>query len=82
MPIQDHSVQKRNAIADALKIDRQYAYQICKGIKVASPALARRWHALSPEDRLWDLRPADWHEIWPELVGTEGSPIPMAKLAA
>jgi DNA-binding transcriptional regulator YdaS (Cro superfamily) len=22
----------------------------------------------------WDLRPADWHLIWPELIGAEGSP--------
>jgi len=27
----------------------------------------------------WDLRPDDWHRIWPELIGTEGSPeIPQA----
>ena len=25
--------------------------------------------------RRWDLRPDDWHRIWPELVGTEGSPV-------
>lgn len=24
--------------------------------------------------RRWHLRPADWHVIWPELVGTEGAP--------
>lgn len=23
---------------------------------------------------LWDLRPDDWHLIWPELVGAEGAP--------
>lgn len=22
----------------------------------------------------WEMRPADWHLIWPELVGTEGAP--------
>jgi DNA-binding transcriptional regulator YdaS (Cro superfamily) len=22
----------------------------------------------------WDLRPDDWHRIWPELVGTDGAP--------
>jgi DNA-binding transcriptional regulator YdaS (Cro superfamily) len=22
----------------------------------------------------WDLRPNDWHLIWPELIGTEGAP--------
>ena len=22
----------------------------------------------------WELRPADWHRIWPELVGAAGAP--------
>lgn len=26
------------------------------------------------ELRRWDLRPADWHENWPELIGAEGAP--------
>lgn len=26
------------------------------------------------EVRRWDLRPDDWHRIWPELIGTEGAP--------
>lgn len=25
----------------------------------------------------WDLRPADWHRIWPELVGIDGAPQPV-----
>jgi DNA-binding transcriptional regulator YdaS (Cro superfamily) len=24
--------------------------------------------------RRWDLRPKDWHRIWPELVGSDGAP--------
>lgn len=24
--------------------------------------------------RRWDLRPDDWHRIWPELVGSDGAP--------
>lgn len=24
--------------------------------------------------RRWELRPADWHRIWPELIGAEGAP--------
>lgn len=28
----------------------------------------------------WDLRPDDWHAIWPELVTVKGSPdVPVAK---
>lgn len=22
----------------------------------------------------WDLRPNDWHRIWPELIGADGAP--------
>ena len=30
--------------------------------------------------RRWDLRPHDWHLIWPELVGAEGAPpVPQAE---
>lgn len=32
--------------------------------------------------RRWDLRPDDWHRIWPELVGTDGAPdVPQAEAA-
>lgn len=24
--------------------------------------------------RRWEMRPLDWHLIWPELVGAEGAP--------
>jgi len=24
--------------------------------------------------RRWDLRPDDWHLIWPELIGMDGAP--------
>jgi len=34
--------------------------------------------ATAGDVRRWDLRPDDWHLIWPELVGTEGSPEPKA----
>ena len=33
--------------------------------------------------RRWDLRPDDWHRIWPELIDTEGAPaVPAAQEAA
>ncbi len=35
------------------------------------------------EYRRWDLRPNDWHLIWPELVGAFGAPaVPKAPAAA
>lgn len=33
--------------------------------------------------RRWDLRPDDWHRIWPELIGAEGAPaVPAPEPAA
>lgn len=33
--------------------------------------------------RRWDLRPDDWHRIWPELIGVEGAPeVPATQEAA
>ena len=30
--------------------------------------------------RRWDLRPDDWHCIWPELIGADGAPdVPTAR---
>lgn len=33
--------------------------------------------------RRWDLRPDDWHRIWPELIGQPGAPdVPADKAMA
>jgi DNA-binding transcriptional regulator YdaS (Cro superfamily) len=33
--------------------------------------------------QLWDLRPNDWHQIWPMLIGIEGAPgVPAADATA
>jgi DNA-binding transcriptional regulator YdaS (Cro superfamily) len=29
----------------------------------------------------WDLRPGDWHEIWPELAARPGAPMPVERAA-
>lgn len=36
----------------------------CTEIEVATERAVRRW----------DLRPDDWHRIWPELIGADGAP--------
>lgn len=74
MAITQHPPERRRQIATALGIEDQYAYQIIRGIRTASPALARAWVAVAPEDHLWDLRREDWHRIWPELIGASGAP--------
>lgn len=57
-----------------LNVSEQYLYQVLRGLSTARPALARQLHGLDPQMLLWDLRPNDWHIVWPELVGTEGAP--------
>ena len=74
MALPKYTPERRREIATALDVDEQYVYQVSTGLKTASPALARRLNALDPTARLQDLRPDDWHLIWPELVGTDGAP--------
>lgn len=44
--------------------DRQPQPENCVLIERATQGAVRRW----------DLRPNDWHRIWPELIGAEGAP--------
>lgn len=44
--------------------DRTPSPENCVAIEVATDRAVRRW----------DLRPNDWHRIWPELIGAEGAP--------
>ena len=74
MALTQHTPARRRQIAEALGIEEAYVYQIYTNRKTASPALARAWHEEEPGDALWDLRPSDWHRIWPELIGSPGAP--------
>lgn len=63
----------------AAKVDRSEVYLLQlaahQGGREASPALAVVIERESNQQvRRWDLRPDDWHLIWPELIGTEGAP--------
>ena len=62
---------------------------LAKALRVTSPAVVE-WRsggrpvpiqrcveieqATAGAVRRWDLRPDDWHRIWPELVGADGAP--------
>lgn len=43
-----------------------------RGVPVEHCSLVER--ATAGEVRRWDLRPNDWHRIWPELQGSDGAP--------
>lgn len=54
---------KRQNVEHWLRTDRVPA-EHCAALESAVHGVVRRW----------DLRPDDWHVIWPELVGTDGAP--------
>lgn len=68
MTLPIYTPEDRRRIADALNVDEQYLYQLCKGIRIASAPLARAWNKADPKASLSDIRPDDWHLIWPELA--------------
>lgn len=68
MAIPVYTPERRREIAQQLSIEEQYLYQITRGLKTASPALAKQLHTIDPNADLKDLRPNDWHQIWPELA--------------
>lgn len=67
MALPSYTPERRREVAAALEIDEQYLYQILRGLKTASPALAREFNRIDPSASLTDLRPDDWMRIWPEI---------------
>lgn len=69
------SAPERIAVAQALEMSEQYLYQCLSGRRAMDPAQAVRIERhLDGRVRRWQLRQADWHLIWPELIGAEGAP--------
>ncbi len=63
------------ALAAAIGVKQQHVWnwlnrpglvpsEHCAAIELATGGAVKRW----------DLRPDDWHRIWPELIGAEGAP--------
>jgi len=51
--------------------DRLPSPENCVSIEQATNGAVKRW----------DLRPKDWHRIWPEIIGTDGAPeVPQASM--
>lgn len=80
-------------MADALAMHPAYLSQIANSVRPAPPEHCPRIERLAEgKVRRWDLRPYDWHRIWPELVDAEGAPpvpaedatepVPLAERAA
>ncbi len=63
-------------LADALGIARPLISQWAHGVRPV-PVMAALDIKRYTEGAVmrWDLRPDDWHLIWPELIGTAGAPL-------
>lgn len=73
--IKRFSAQQRAEFAIAVGTTLGHFQNVAYEQRVASAALAKQI-AIGTQRAVaeWDLRPNDWHLIWPELIGTEGAP--------
>lgn len=66
---------ERRRLALRAGINESYLYQCLTGRRDMGPAEARRCETVTEgELRRWALCQKTWHKIWPELIGTDGSP--------
>jgi DNA-binding transcriptional regulator YdaS (Cro superfamily) len=75
----------RDDFAKRCGTSRGVLQNIMYGFRTCNPELAVVIDRVSDGAvRRWDLRPEDWHRIWPELIGKDGAPRvtePVAKAA-
>jgi|GEM_PF-2316698 len=63
--------------AFALRVNSTFGHinNVALGYKTCAPALATAIELDTERAvRRWELRPEDWHLIWPELIGAAGAP--------
>lgn len=63
-----------NRLAAVLGISGSLVSQWSRGKPVSAERCTEIERATGMAVRRWDLRPADWHLVWPELIDTEGAP--------
>lgn len=62
-------------VARATGVSAAYLSQIADGVRPCPPAYAPAIEEACERQVLrWDLRPDDWHRIWPELIVVDGAP--------
>lgn len=71
------------ALANAIGVSKSRLSQIAADSSSLKPEqCVAIWRATGGEVCRWDLRPDDWHEIWPELIKAKGAPAVPAKEGA
>jgi len=62
-------------VAREVKIAPAWLSQMADGTRPIPPRFAHKLKtACEGQVEVWDLLPTEWHEIWPELVGSVGAP--------
>jgi DNA-binding transcriptional regulator YdaS (Cro superfamily) len=77
MTLSEYVAQRRGRtgeLAALLRVSGSLVSQWARDKPVATERCADIERATAGAVRRWDLRPADWHRIWPELVGADGAP--------
>lgn len=66
----------RRRLAEKVGVNAATLYQALtgKGAGFSPKECVRIERDSEFELRRWDLRPGDWYENWPELIGTDGAP--------
>lgn len=72
---------RNQRIAAELAVSGSLITQWAAGKPVSAERCVPIEEATGRAVRRWDLRPDDWHRIWPELIGREGAPAIEAKPA-
>lgn len=68
-------MEEREALALRVGTSLGHLNNVAYRYKPCAPALAVAIELDSDRAvRRWDLRPDDWHRIWPELIGADGAP--------
>lgn len=63
------------ALAKSMGIPPAFLSQMAIGYRaVTAERAVRIERATQGQVKRWDLRPDDWHDIWPELVNAPGAP--------
>ncbi|EWS53318.1 YdaS family helix-turn-helix protein [Methylibium sp. T29] len=69
--------EARDAFAASVETSAGHLRNVANGYRSCAPELAVHIDRESGlVVRRWDLRPDDWHLIWPELIGADGAPEP------
>jgi DNA-binding transcriptional regulator YdaS (Cro superfamily) len=70
------SADDRRRLAEKVGVNPATLYQAltAKGAGFSPTECVRIERESDLELRRWNLRPRDWHLIWPELIGIDGAP--------